>query len=94
MPKAIWEGMVIAESNHCEVVEGNQYFPPETIKKEYFKPSNHTTRCHWKGTAHYYDIVVNGKTNPEAAWFYPEPFKEAGNIKNHVAFWKGVKVLV
>lgn len=92
MPKALWEGVVLAESNHCEVVEGNQYFPPGSIKWEYFKPSDHTTQCFWKGTARYYHIEVNGKTNPNAAWYYPEPKKEAANIKDHLAFWKGVKV--
>lgn len=92
MPRAVWEGVVIAENDQCEVVEGNQYFPPHAIKKEYFKSSDHTTQCFWKGTAHYYDIEVNGKRNPNAAWYYPDPSKAAANIKDHIAFWKGVKV--
>lgn len=92
MVKATWEGTVLAESNDCVVVEGNQYFPPDTIKKEYFKPSQHTSVCPWKGTAHYYDVVVNGRTNANAAWYYPQPFAAAAEIKDRVAFWKGVKV--
>jgi uncharacterized protein (DUF427 family) len=92
MAKAIWEGVVLAESNRCVEVEGNQYFPPETIKQEYFKPSEAHSECPWKGTASYYDLEVNGKRNPGAAWFYPEPKREARQIKGHVAFWKGVKV--
>ena len=92
MPKATWEGAVLAESDKCVVVEGNQYFPPESIKKEYFRPSSQTTVCPWKGTASYYDITVNGKTNTNAAWYYPEPAKAAAQIKDRVAFWKGVEV--
>ena len=94
MPKATWEGAVLAESDKCVVVEGNQYFPPESIKKEYFRPSSQTTVCPWKGTASYYDITVNGKTNANAAWYYPEPAKAAAQIKDRVAFWKGVEVEV
>jgi uncharacterized protein (DUF427 family) len=92
MPKAIWEGVVLAESDQCVVVEGNQYFPPDSIKKEYFKPSEKTTVCPWKGTASYYDIEVNGKQNPGAAWYYPQPKEAAREIKDRVAFWKGVSV--
>jgi uncharacterized protein (DUF427 family) len=92
MPRASWEGVVLAESDKCVVVEGNQYFPAEAIKKEYFRESKETTKCPWKGTANYYDVVVNGKTNTNAAWYYADPFKAAAQIKNHVAFWKGVKV--
>ncbi|MEO1134566.1 MAG: DUF427 domain-containing protein [Cyanobacteria bacterium J06639_1] len=92
MPKAIWNEVVLAESDACEVVEGNQYFPPDAIKSEYFKPSNTHTTCPWKGTASYYTLDVNGKTNPDAAWYYPEPKSAASNIKGYVAFWKGVKV--
>ena len=94
MPKATWEGAVLAESDKCVVVEGNQYFPPESIKQQYFRPSDQTTVCPWKGTASYYDIIVNGKTNPNAAWYYPEPAKAAAQIKGRVAFWKGVEVEV
>jgi uncharacterized protein (DUF427 family) len=92
MAKAIWEGTVLAESNQCVEVEGNQYFPPGTIKQEYFKPSAAHTVCPWKGTASYYDLEVNGKRNQGAAWFYPEPKPEASQIKGYVAFWKGVRV--
>lgn len=92
MAKAIWEGVVLAESNQCVEVEGNQYFPPDTIHQEYFKPSAAHTLCPWKGTASYYDLEVNGKRNQGAAWFYPEPKPAADQIKGYVAFWKGVKV--
>ena len=92
MTKAIWEGAVLAESNQCVEVEGNQYFPPDTIRAEHFKPSASHTVCPWKGTASYYNVEVNGKTNPDAAWFYPSPKPEAEKIQNYVAFWKGVNV--
>lgn len=92
MPKAIWNGTVLAESDQCEVVEGNQYFPPDAISSEYFKPSNKQTSCPWKGTASYYTIEVNGEKNQDAAWYYPEPKDAASNIKGYVAFWRGVQV--
>lgn len=92
MAKAIWNDTVIAESENYESVEGNVYFPPETLKAEYFKPSNHQTTCGWKGVASYYTVSVNGSDNPNAAWYYPEPKAAANNIKGYVAFWKGVKV--
>jgi uncharacterized protein (DUF427 family) len=92
MAKAIWEGIVLAESNQCVEVEGNQYFPPGTIQQEYFKPSAAHTVCPWKGTASYYDVEVNGKRNQGAAWYYPEPKPAASQIKGYVAFWKGVRV--
>jgi uncharacterized protein (DUF427 family) len=92
MPKATWNGAVLAESDRCEVVEGNQYFPPDAINQQYFKPSNTHTNCPWKGTASYYTIEVDGKTNPDAAWYYPEPKDAAKNIKGYIAFWKGVQV--
>jgi len=94
MPKAIWEGVVLAESNTCVVVEGNQYFPADAVKREYFQPSDLTTVCPWKGTAHYYHVLVDGKTNKNAAWYYPNPSAAAREIKDRVAFWKGVKVEV
>ena len=94
MPKAIWEGAMLAESEHCVVVEGNQYFPAECIRREYFRPSETTTVCPWKGTASYYHIEVNGRKNPDAAWYYPAPRAAAIEIKDHVAFWRGVKVEV
>ncbi len=92
MAKAMWEGAVLAESNQTEEVEGNQYFPPDAIRKEYFRLSEQHTVCPWKGTASYYDVEVNGKRNAGAAWFYPEPQPAAQPIKGDVAFGKGVKV--
>jgi uncharacterized protein (DUF427 family) len=92
MPQAIWEQTVIAESNDCVVVEGNQYFPVESVHKEYLQPIDKTTICPWKGTASYYDVVVNGKRNAGAAWYYADPKPAAAEIKGRVAFWKGVKV--
>lgn len=92
MPKAIWNGTVIAESNQCEVVDGNQYFPPDAIKQEYFQPTDTHTVCGWKGTASYYSVVVDGQVNKDAAWYYPEPKPAADNIKGYIAFWRGVKV--
>lgn len=92
MPKAIWNGAVLAESDRTEVVEGNHYFPPSSIRREYFRGSDTHTVCPWKGTASYYDIEVDGKRNDGAAWFYPDPKPAAANIAGYVAFWKGVKV--
>jgi uncharacterized protein (DUF427 family) len=92
MAKAIWNGAILAESDNCEIVEGNYYFPPETINKQYFQESNTHTTCGWKGVASYYTIAVNGQENKDAAWYYPEPKERAINIKGYIAFWKGVKV--
>lgn len=92
MTKAIWNGAVLAESNQCEIVEGNYYFPHDSLNQEYFKPSNTQTVCSWKGVASYYTIEVNGEQNKDAAWYYPTPKDKAQNIKNYVAFWRGVKV--
>jgi len=92
MAKAMWGGKVVAESKDTKVVEGNQYFPLESVKKEYLKPSAHTSQCPWKGKAQYYNLEVDGMTNENAAWYYPEPNAAAAEIKNHVAFWKGVRV--
>ena len=92
MAKAIWEGTVLAESSQYVEVEGNQYFPPDAIRSEYFKPSATHTVCPWKGTASYYDVEVGGKRNQDAAWFYPDIKPAAKEIKGYVAFWKGVKV--
>jgi uncharacterized protein (DUF427 family) len=94
MPKAIWNGAVLAESDKCEVVEGNQYFPADAINKQYFKESSTHTTCPWKGVASYYTIEVDGKENKDAAWYYPTTKDKAKNIEGHVAFWKGVKVEV
>jgi uncharacterized protein (DUF427 family) len=90
--RATWNGAVLAESDRTEVVEGNQYFPPDAIDKQYFKPSETHSVCPWKGTASYYTVEVNGKTNPDAAWYYPQPKDAAKNIEGYVAFWKGVEV--
>jgi uncharacterized protein (DUF427 family) len=92
MPKASWEGAVLAESDRCVAVEGNQYFPPDAVRRELLEPSDHTSVCPWKGTARYYDVVVNGKRNPNAAWYYPEPLPAAKQIAGRIAFWKGVRV--
>ena len=92
MPKAVWEGTVIANSDQCIVVEGNQYFPIECVRREYLEPVDTTTICAWKGVANYYDVVVNGKRNPGAAWYYADPKPAAAEIKGRVAFWKGIRV--
>ena len=92
MAKATWNGVVIAESNKTVVVEGNQYFPPDSVNKAFVKESSQSSVCPWKGTASYFDIVVDGEVNSGAAWYYPQPKSAASEIKDHVAFWKGVKV--
>lgn len=92
MAKAEWNGQVLAESDQVETVEGNVYFPRNTIRQEFFRESSHTTTCPWKGVAHYYDVCVNGRVNPNAAWYYPNPKEAAAHIKDHVAFWKGIEV--
>ncbi|MGZ8444784.1 MAG: DUF427 domain-containing protein [Candidatus Binatia bacterium] len=90
--KAVWKNTVVAESNETMVVEGNHYFPPESIKKDCFAPSDTHSTCPWKGLASYYHVKVGDQVNQDAAWFYPEPKEAAGSIKNHVAFWRGVTV--
>ena len=92
MAKATWNGTVIAESDQTVMVEGNHYFPHEAVHFEFLKPSQTHTVCPWKGTASYHDVVVNGERNADAAWYYPEPSAEAKKIKDHIAFWKGVRV--
>lgn len=92
MAKAIWRGTVLAESQNFEMVEGNVYFPPGTIDRRYFKDSSTTSVCHWKGTAHYYVVSVDGAENKDAAWYYPDPKPAAAQIKDYIAFWKGVEV--
>jgi uncharacterized protein (DUF427 family) len=94
MPRAIWNGAVLAESDKCEVVEGNQYFPADSINKQYFKESSTHTTCPWKGVASYYTIEVDGQQNQDAAWYYPTAKDKAKNIEGYVAFWRGVKVEV
>ena len=90
--KATWENTVLAESDKTLVIEGNHYFPPDTIKREYFQESQKHTTCHWKGVANYYGVKVGDRKNEDAAWYYPEPKEAARSIKNYIAFWRGVKV--
>ena len=92
MARATWNGAVIAESDTYELVEGNVYFPPASVNGDLLTDSTHQTVCPWKGQASYYNVVVAGEVNEAAAWYYPEPKERAENIKNHVAFWKGVVV--
>ncbi|MDB5810290.1 MAG: hypothetical protein JWN94_2412 [Betaproteobacteria bacterium] len=92
MKRATWNGGELAESDRCEVVEGNQYFPPDAVKRECLRESTTHSVCPWKGTASYYDVVVKGETNKDAAWYYPETKPAASNIKGYIAFWKGVTV--
>jgi len=90
--KATWNSAVLAESDRTVVVEGNQYFPPDSVRAEYLRPSATQTVCSWKGTASYHDVEVNGQRNPDAAWYYADPKPAAAQIKGYIAFWKGVKV--
>ena len=90
--EAIWNGAVIAASDDIVTVEGNAYFPPEALNQDLLRPSDHRTTCGWKGEAHYYDVVVDGQVNSNAAWFYPDPKSAAAEIKERVAFWRGVTV--
>ena len=90
--KARWNNELIAESDNTIIVENNHYFPFDAVKKGFLKPSSLHTTCPWKGVASYYTLVVNGKENPDAAWFYPNPKPAAENIKGYIAFWKGVAV--
>jgi uncharacterized protein (DUF427 family) len=90
--KATWKGAVLAESDDTVVVEGNHYFPAGSMNREYFRESETHTVCPWKGTASYYDVLVGGEVNADAAWYYPEPKEAAREIKDRVAFWRGVRV--
>ena len=92
MTQASWNGTIIASSERCVVVEGNHYFPPDAVKQDYLRASATHSVCPWKGTASYYDVVVDGATNADAAWYYPEPKPAANQIKGYIAFWKGVEV--
>lgn len=92
MSKAVWNGKLIAESDRCEIVEGNVYFPPDSLRRDFLKQSATTTLCGWKGRAQYYSLVVDGQENVDAAWYYPHPTAAAASIRDHVAFWRGVKV--
>jgi uncharacterized protein (DUF427 family) len=91
--QAIWNGTVIAESDDTVIVEGNHYFPAESLRREFFEPSDHSTICSWKGTAGYLDVVVNGKRNEHAAWLYADPLPEAEHVRDRVAFWQGIEVV-
>jgi uncharacterized protein (DUF427 family) len=93
MPKAVWNNAVLAESQQTEMVEGNHYFPAESLRREHFRESATQTVCSWKGTASYYDVIVDGQTNKDAAWYYPDPKEAAANIAGRVAFWKGIQVI-
>ncbi len=93
MVKAIWNGVVLAESDRTIVIEGNHYFPRSALHPEHLRPSNHHTTCPWKGEASYYDITAGGQVNPNAAWYYPDPKPAAAHIRDYVAFWKGVRVV-
>ena len=90
--KATRNGATIAESDATVVVEGNHYFPPDSVSRDNLEPSDHQSRCPWKGLASYYNVTVNGEVNENAAWYYPEPMEAASQIKDHVTFWKGVAV--
>jgi uncharacterized protein (DUF427 family) len=91
--RAIWNDVVLAESDDTVVVEGNHYFPVASLRRENFRPSDHHSICPWKGTASYYDVVVGGKVNANAAWYYPSPKEAATQVKDRVAFWRGVEVV-
>jgi uncharacterized protein (DUF427 family) len=93
MPKAVWNNTVIADSDQTIKVEGNDYFPPSSVRHEYLVESDKHTTCHWKGVASYYDVVVEGKVSRQGAWYYPDPSAAAANIKDYLAFWRGVKVV-
>jgi uncharacterized protein (DUF427 family) len=90
--KAVWKNAVLAESSDTVIVEGNHYFPPEAVNRQYLRPSDTHTTCPWKGLASYYHIEVDGEINKDAAWYYPDPKDAANNIKSYIAFWKGVEV--
>jgi len=92
MVKAIWNDVVIAESNNCEIVENNYYFPTEDVNKKYLRESDKHSMCPWKGKANYYDVVVNDEVNKDAAWYYPNPKPAAKKIKEYIAFWNGVSI--
>jgi uncharacterized protein (DUF427 family) len=92
MARALWNGQVIAQSERCEIVEGNRYFPPDAVRREFLRESASHSYCGWKGTASYYDVAVGGRVNRDAAWYYADPMPAAANIKGYIAFWRGVTV--
>lgn len=91
--KAVWNGAVIAESDDTVVVEGKHYFPANAVRSRYIRPSEHRTTCYWKGEARYYDVVVEGQVNKNAAWYYPQPLSAAAHVRGRVGFWHGVQVV-
>ena len=91
--KAIWNGRMVAESDDIVTVEGNAYFPADALRREFVRPSDHTSVCGWKGTARYHTLEVDGRSNPDAVWYYPDPKPAAANIRGRVAFWRGVRVI-
>ncbi|MDH3710626.1 MAG: DUF427 domain-containing protein [Cyclobacteriaceae bacterium] len=91
--KAIWNDQVLAESDQTIVIEGNHYFPPDSVKWEFFEKSDTHSVCPWKGQASYHHVMVNGQNNPDAAWYYPDPKEAAKGFKDYIAFWKGVEVV-
>lgn len=92
MTRAMWNGAVLAESDDCEQIEGNYYFPPDAVRREFLRPSATHSTCPWKGEASYYHVMVDGRENRDAAWYYPEPSNEARRITGYIAFWRGVEV--
>ncbi|MCB9726898.1 MAG: DUF427 domain-containing protein [Deltaproteobacteria bacterium] len=93
MARAMWKGVVVAESDETVLVEGNHYFPPDSVASEHLRATDTTTRCFWKGTARYFDVVAGDEVASDAAWSYPEPMEAAENIRGYIAFWRGVQVL-
>jgi uncharacterized protein (DUF427 family) len=93
MPQAKWQDVILAESNDTIVIEGNHYFPPDSLDRQYFLDSNTNTTCSWKGEASYYTIKVGDQVNPDAAWYYPDPKEAAAEIRDYVAFWNGIEII-
>jgi len=93
MPQAKWQGVVLANSDATIIIEGNHYFPPDSVNHQYLQDSSTLTTCSWKGESSYYTIKAGDQVNPDAAWYYPAPKEAAAEIKNHVAFWKGVEII-
>ena len=92
MAKAMWNGQTVAESENFQTVEGNVYFPEETVNRQFLRPSSTSSSCPWKGQARYFTLLVDGQENPDAAWYYPDPKPAARQVKHHIAFWRGVEV--
>jgi len=92
MIRAVWNGVVLAEAARTVRLEGNHYFPPEAVRRQFLTDSSVTSHCPWKGTAHYYNVIVDDQVNAEAGWYYPSPSRRAQQIRDHVAFWKGVRI--